>query len=133
MNAPLYMLIWPSLIADPSRIMQSLKERTILAFHGFAEVRRRDMECAATGRTSPQTKLPKYGGALDRLGMEDGDRSASCWSSARIQSGGVGDGAIARIRNSLPPHSKGIMRNKSECTVGFFGVSVTKSWVIFLS
>jgi hypothetical protein len=69
-------------------------------------VRRRDMECAATEMISSETKLQKHGGALDRLGMEDGDRSASCWSSARIQSGGVGDGGIAGIRNSLPPHSK---------------------------
>jgi hypothetical protein len=64
------------------------------------------MECAATESTSSQAKLQKHGGALDRLGMEDGDRSTSCWSSARIQSGGAEDGEIAGIRNSLPPHSK---------------------------
>jgi hypothetical protein len=69
-------------------------------------VRHRDMECAATKWISSETELQKCGGALDQLGMEDGDRSASCWSSARIQSGGVGDVGIAGIRNSLPPHSK---------------------------
>jgi hypothetical protein len=55
------------------------------------------------GKATIGYHLQDGGGALDGFG---GEMTIMKMGGHPIQSGGVGDGGIEDIRNSLPPHSK---------------------------